>query len=348
MVPMSRSRCPCQSISTPTPALLDDPARKPDDGPRAVRRGVTNGIGDADARGAGVDGGAEQPSQRLRIGPRCVFRDVHHAQTLPHRKPDRLLGAAQQILHRPVLGIAPDRTRADEAAAFDRHTRTLDDVGDRLDVGGHRPRGAVGADAQAARGDLRGKPFDVAHHVRAGARQTDVRGVDAERIEQVQDLELLLDRRRPDDGDCRPSRSVSSLSMTTRRPLLRIVAVPVVNQRLIHDSHYMDQITAFATPQACILLTASADETLETCAESLQKEPPHEYSRHHDAQSTDGVTRRQHRKRCAHHARRRHRRRPCRAGRPSRRHAHRSRHRRSARSPRAAAATRSARSLPGG
>ena len=73
-----------------------------------------------------------------------------------------------------------------------------DDVGNRLDVGGHRPRGTVGADAKRLRGDLRGKPFDVAHHVRARARQTDIRRVDAERIEQVQNLELLIDRRRTD------------------------------------------------------------------------------------------------------------------------------------------------------
>ena len=73
---------------------------------------------------------------------------------------------------------------------------TLDDVGNRLDVGGHRPRGAVGADAKAAAGDLRGKAFDVAHHVRAGARQTDIRRIDGQRLEQVQNLELLIDRRR--------------------------------------------------------------------------------------------------------------------------------------------------------
>ena len=33
----------------------------------------------------------------------------------------------------------------------------LDDVGNRLDVGGHRPRGTVGADAKTAGGDLRGR-----------------------------------------------------------------------------------------------------------------------------------------------------------------------------------------------
>ena len=53
-----------------------------------------------------------------------------------------------------------------------------------------------GLDAAAALIDnLARQPFDVADDVRPGAGQADVRRVDAEPVDQVQDLDLLLDRR---------------------------------------------------------------------------------------------------------------------------------------------------------
>ena len=44
--------------------------------------------------------------------------------------------------------------------------------------------------------DLARQPLDVLHHVRAGAGQADVGGVDAELVDQVEDLDLLVDGRR--------------------------------------------------------------------------------------------------------------------------------------------------------
>ena len=46
--------------------------------------------------------------------------------------------------------------------------------------------------------DLAREPLDVADDVRAGAGEADVRGVDAEPVDEVEDSELLLDRRAAD------------------------------------------------------------------------------------------------------------------------------------------------------
>ena len=62
--------------------------------------------------------------------------------------------------------------------------------------------------------DLARQALDVADDVRAGAGQADVGGVDAELVDQVEDLDLLAMVGVRTDGDCSPSRSVSSSSMT--------------------------------------------------------------------------------------------------------------------------------------
>ena len=58
-------------------------------------------------------------------------------------------------------------------------------------------------DAQLARTaslrvhDLARQTLHVLHDVRPGARQPDVRGVDAEVVDEMKDADLLLDRRHP-------------------------------------------------------------------------------------------------------------------------------------------------------
>ena len=71
-----------------------------------------------------------------------------------------------------------------------------DDVDDRLDVGGHRPGGTIGADAKTALANLRRQPLDVTDHVRAGPRQADIGAVDLEGDRAGAESELLLDGRR--------------------------------------------------------------------------------------------------------------------------------------------------------
>jgi hypothetical protein len=155
---------------------------------------VADGVGNAETMRTGVDRSLEQAAQRIGIGARRVFGDVHHLQTLTHTEPDRFLGAALQIVHRPVFGVLADRTRADEAATLDGQTGPLNDVGDRLNVGDDGAGHAVGLNVQAALDNLGGKPLDVAHHMRPCARESDRGSVDTDAIEQVQDAQFLLDR----------------------------------------------------------------------------------------------------------------------------------------------------------
>ena len=75
-------------------------------------------------------------------------------------------------------------------------TGALHDVGDGLNIGDDGAGHAVGLNVQAALDDLGGQPLDVAHDVRPGAGKSDGGGVDADAIEQVQDAQLLVDRRR--------------------------------------------------------------------------------------------------------------------------------------------------------
>ena len=116
-------------------ALLDDLADEADDRRGAGRRRVADGVGDADARGAGAD--------RRRVQPRSVSGSARVVSSVtyitgspsPHRERDRLFGQLQQLIERPAFGVLPERARADERAALDRHAGPLRDLGDRLDVG---------------------------------------------------------------------------------------------------------------------------------------------------------------------------------------------------------------------
>src|SRR6185436_19356427 len=100
----------------------------------------------------------------------------------PGREAERVRGALFEEVERPAFGELPDRARADEGAAFDRDAGPLLDVGNRLDVGDHGPRRAIGAYLQAAVADRARQALDITRHVRAGAGQADVGGVDPEPV----------------------------------------------------------------------------------------------------------------------------------------------------------------------
>ena len=190
-------------------------------------------IGDAETRRAGVDRGLKQTAQRLGVGPRRVLGDVHHLQALAHAKADRLFGAALQVVDRPVFRVDANRARADEAAALDRQAGLLHDVGDRLNVGQDGARGAVGLHAEAALEDLAGQPLDVASHVRPGARQPDVGGVDADTVEQVQDAELLIDGRCAHRGRLQSVAKRLVEEQDLAGPRARRIAIPVEDQSIM-------------------------------------------------------------------------------------------------------------------
>ena len=82
-----------------------------------------------------------------------------------------------------VLIGARDEQRGEDAAK-QLQTEGLDARFVRLDVTDHRARGAVRLDLQLGIDDFAREPLDVAHHVRAGAGQPDVSGVDPDLVEQ--------------------------------------------------------------------------------------------------------------------------------------------------------------------
>src|SRR5688572_7284100 len=116
---------------------------------------------------------------------------------MANAKADRLFRAALEIVDRPILRIDADRARSDEAAALDGQAGLLDDVGNRLDVGYHRASSAIGLHMEATLENLVRQPLHVTSDMRPGARQPDVGSVDADTVEQMQDAELLVDRRCP-------------------------------------------------------------------------------------------------------------------------------------------------------
>ena len=71
----------------------------------------------------------------------------------------------------------------------------LADAHQRFDIGHDGSHGAVGSDAHAAIDDFAHQGFDVRHRVDAGSRQADVGGMDAEILHQMQQTQLLLERR---------------------------------------------------------------------------------------------------------------------------------------------------------
>ncbi len=179
MTAKSRSRWPCQSMPTPPPHSSTTWRRtaRPPRRRAGVAWPTVSAMQTRD--GAGANRRRVERAQRVGIGARRVLGHVHDRQPLADRERDRLLGQLQQLIERPALGVLPQRARPDERAALDRHAGPLRDLGDRLDVGDERPRGAVGRDRQPLVGDLARQPLDVAHDVRSGARQADVGRVDA-------------------------------------------------------------------------------------------------------------------------------------------------------------------------
>ena len=101
---------------------------------------------------------------------------------------------------------------------FDRHAGPLADLGDRLDVGDQRARGAVGTDREAAVDDRAHEPLDVPRD--SAARRPAGRCRPCRCRARPCGAESRSARRWSacgPTGDCRPSRSVSSLSIARSR-----------------------------------------------------------------------------------------------------------------------------------
>ena len=197
---------------------------------------MPNGVGEADPRGARTQCGEEQAAQRLRIRSGGVFRDVHHPHPVRHGEPNRLLGAALQVVDRPVFRVAPYGARPDETAALDREPRALLDVGDRLNVGDDGAGRALRRDGELRVDDLAREPLRVAHDVRPRPRKPDVGGIDADAVEKVKNAELLIDRRRADRRRLQAVAERLVHQHHQRRRRRGRNPVPVVNQPVIHGA----------------------------------------------------------------------------------------------------------------
>ena len=177
----------------PAAAVLDDARDEAHERRGAGRRGVTDGIGDADAMRAGADRGAVDAAQRFRIGAGRVFRHQEDRQPFLDRERHRRLGRPFEVIDGPVLDVLPQRARPDERRDLDRHAGALRDLGDRRDVVDHRARRRVRPQLHPAIDDLPRDALDIRRDRRARRRQADVGGVHAERFHQVEDFELALD-----------------------------------------------------------------------------------------------------------------------------------------------------------
>ena len=218
VTPRPRSWWPCQSTLTSgltSSTTFDDERHQV---PHAVGRRVSDRVADADAARSGPDRGRVHAADVVRMRAGRVLGDVHDREPLAHGQGDGVLRHPQHAVEVPVLGVLADRRGADEAGDLDRDPDLLRDLDDRHDVGGDGARRAVGPDLELARAR---SPGPGASRSRRRAGPAPGRPMSAEsmpsasmrcRIRIFWSIEGLLT-----DGDCRPSRSVSSSSSTRPR-----------------------------------------------------------------------------------------------------------------------------------
>ena len=180
--------------------------------------GVADGVGDAHPPRAGLDRLGVEAPQVVGLGAGGVLGDEHHRQPLADGELHRLAGEAQHAVEVPRLGVLADGAGADEAGGLDRQAGRLRDVGDRLrrrrSSCARRSWARWGASARRSPAPAARRRRPRAARRRAGrGRPTRCRGrpsggacssfssIDGDRT----------------DGDCRPSRRVSSSSSTTGR-----------------------------------------------------------------------------------------------------------------------------------
>src|ERR1043166_9907231 len=99
-------------------------------------------IGQTDTPGPAVDRRAVQRLERFGFGTRRVLGDVHDGKAVLHRVGYRLDGGLDDAVDGPVLGILPDRGRADEGRGLDLDAHLVRHPYDRLDVRDPGPGGA--------------------------------------------------------------------------------------------------------------------------------------------------------------------------------------------------------------
>ncbi len=199
----------------------------------APRRGVADGVADADAHGARVHRRGVERLDLFRLGPDGVLGDVHDRDAVLRGEANSLSRLPDHPVKVPLLGELPDRRGADEEVGLDGDADALGDVDDGTDVVLVRAPRRARRDGELLLDDLARQPLDGALHVRPGAGEADVGVVDADGVHEVQDADFLLDRRIGDGRRLQPvaQRLVVELDLFRGRPR-RLLAghVPVVDE----------------------------------------------------------------------------------------------------------------------
>ena len=161
----------------------------------SARRRMPDGITDNDGARATFDGRRVELLDRLRPGASGVLGAVHGRQAQTACEFHRTLRGLQQEVKGPVLGILPDRTRAQKSGSFDLQPCGVGDLSNRRDVGFDGASRTVWLDPHLCRDDLARQLQNIVLGPRPCPGQPQVKRVDAQFFHQVQDLDLLIYRR---------------------------------------------------------------------------------------------------------------------------------------------------------
>src|SRR5439155_25174199 len=150
---------------------LPDPA---DQGGCSVGGGVADGVAEAEASRACVDGRFEQPRQVVRFAAGRVLGDVRHGETVVCCEFYSFYTLLLDEADVPLFRILADRRAADERVDLERNAGLLLQVGRRRDVADEREAGHVDANIELGVALFLRQPFHRRLLVRARPGQADI------------------------------------------------------------------------------------------------------------------------------------------------------------------------------
>jgi hypothetical protein len=145
---------------------------------------------------------------------------------------DGLFRGLQQEVVCPAFGVAANGARSEKRRDLDGQSGFLHDLGNRANIVFMRARGAVGANLHLVRDDLARQRGHVLDRARARSRQPKIERVNAERLHQMKDFDLLLDGRIANRGRLQSiaQRFIGQQHRPRRMERARIESVPVVDE----------------------------------------------------------------------------------------------------------------------
>ena len=146
-----------------------------------------------DGASSGTNRGRIQRDHGGRVGANGVFGDVHDRQARRRGEFHGFFGGALEVIDGPVFDQAANRAGTEKCGGFERHADFFGNFDDGLDVVLMGARRAIRANLHARVDNFARQRFGVRISARAGARQADIHGVNAERFHQVQDFDFFTD-----------------------------------------------------------------------------------------------------------------------------------------------------------